>query len=258
MDNPLEFQPWPKIPRLNREVIITEKIDGTNAQILIVPRAEVPPSIIDFPGACPFMSVGDFVMLAGSRTRWLGHKTDNAGFAHWVSQNREELLKLGPGRHFGEWWGAGIQRRYGLTEKRFSLFNTHRWAPLFDALAPDGGKAPSHDLPGVLELSIDCSGPRQTLGPACCHVVPVIWRGTFDQFDIVACTEMLRSHGSFAARGFDKPEGIVVWHEAARQAFKVLLEGDDVPKGIAGISQAQMTAGVSAAQQIFETKVEGI
>ena len=30
-----EFQPFPKIPRLSREIVITEKIDGTNAQILI-------------------------------------------------------------------------------------------------------------------------------------------------------------------------------------------------------------------------------
>ena len=29
----LTFEPWPKIPRLKRDIIITEKIDGTNAQI---------------------------------------------------------------------------------------------------------------------------------------------------------------------------------------------------------------------------------
>jgi hypothetical protein len=28
-----------------------------------------------------------------------------------------------------------------------------------------------------------------------------------------------------------KPEGIVVYHSAARSRFKVLLEGDDIPKG---------------------------
>jgi len=29
------FQEFPKIPRLNREMIVTEKIDGTNGQIII-------------------------------------------------------------------------------------------------------------------------------------------------------------------------------------------------------------------------------
>lgn len=31
----LEFQPWPKIARLNRDIVITEKIDGTNAAVHI-------------------------------------------------------------------------------------------------------------------------------------------------------------------------------------------------------------------------------
>lgn len=32
----MEFTPWPKIPRLyNGELIVTEKLDGTNAQVAI-------------------------------------------------------------------------------------------------------------------------------------------------------------------------------------------------------------------------------
>jgi hypothetical protein len=30
-----------------------------------------------------------------------------------------------------------------------------------------------------------------------------------------------------------KPEGIVIWHDAARQMFKVTLEKDSEPKGVA-------------------------
>ncbi len=30
---PPAFKPWPKIPRLRRDIVITEKIDGTNAII---------------------------------------------------------------------------------------------------------------------------------------------------------------------------------------------------------------------------------
>ncbi len=35
-----------------------------------------------------------------------------------------------PATYFGEWWGSGVQRGYGLQkgDKRFSLFNVSRWA----------------------------------------------------------------------------------------------------------------------------------
>src|SRR4051812_31897860 len=101
------FEPFAKIARLSRDVIVTEKIDGTNAQIFI-----------DDMGS---------VIKAASRTQWITVENDNHGFARWVDENKAELMKLGPGRHYGEWWGAGIQRRYGLKEKRFSLFNVSRW-----------------------------------------------------------------------------------------------------------------------------------
>lgn len=102
-----EFQAFDKIPRLNREVVLTEKIDGTNAQIVFQP---------------------DDTMLIGSRSRWITPDDDNYGFARWVTENKENLkAELGYGQHFGEWWGKGIQRGYNLTEKRFSLFNTTRW-----------------------------------------------------------------------------------------------------------------------------------
>src|SRR6185436_16764358 len=98
-----EFKPFPKIARLSREIVVTEKIDGTNAQVYITDEGEI---------------------FAGSRNKWLTAQDDNFGFAKWVEYNKEELLKLGPGQHFGEWWGAGIQRRYNLNTKKFSLFNT--------------------------------------------------------------------------------------------------------------------------------------
>ena len=33
-----EFKPWPKTPRWNRQVVITEKIDGTNAAVGFTPE----------------------------------------------------------------------------------------------------------------------------------------------------------------------------------------------------------------------------
>jgi hypothetical protein len=105
---PTEFIAFPKIARLRREIIVTEKIDGTNSCIFIGED-------------------GEFLM--GSRNRWITPESDNYGFAKWAMAHKEELMGLGHGRHYGEWWGAGCQRGYGLTnnDKRFSLFNVIRW-----------------------------------------------------------------------------------------------------------------------------------
>ncbi len=91
-----EFQPWPKMARLSREIIITEKIDGTNAQVYVVPLAEL--------STLFQMTYYDeqFAIFAGSRTRWIVPGNDNYGFAAWVRDNGPELVKLGPGRHYGE------------------------------------------------------------------------------------------------------------------------------------------------------------
>ena len=39
--------------------------------------------------------------------------------------------------------------------------------------------------------------------------------------------------GSAAAPGFMRPEGIIVFHSASQQVYKVLAENDDMPKGLA-------------------------
>lgn len=210
------FEPFDKIPRLNREMVVTEKLDGTNAQVYIE-EGEAPL------GALAKQTVEDtatgvtlhFWMAAGSRNRWLSAtKTeDNFGFATWCQANAEELFKLGPGRHFGEWWGQGIGRGYGLTEKRFSLFNVGRWYDTHQ----DGNYVSE---PSALEAA-----------PACCHVVPVLLRGPFRTDAVDMAIRLLKQRGSYAASGFMKPEGVIVWHEAARHLFKVTCEKDEQPKG---------------------------
>ena len=196
------FVGFPKIARLSREVIVTEKIDGTNAQILV--------------------SDDGSDLVAGSRTTWLTPERDNHGFAKWVQANREELLRLGPGRHFGEWWGSGINLGYGLAkgEKRFSLFNVHRWGTL-------ARKAMSSTGEEYDEFYTD--------RPACCHAVPVLWRGSMDHIEraLGAVFEDLRQNGSRAAPGFMRPEGVVVFHTAANICFKKTLDGDGQPKTLA-------------------------
>lgn len=174
-----DFIPFPKIPRLKRGCIITEKLDGTNAQIVVGE---------------------DGTIRAGSRNRWITPDADNYGFAGWVERNKEELLQLGPGQHFGEWWGNGIQRNYGLKEKRFSLFNSGRW-----------------------------SNER----PACCDVVPVLYDGEFSSNTVDWVLDTLKDTGSIAAPGFMKPEGIIVFMTASHHFYKVLAENDQHPKGAA-------------------------
>lgn len=229
----MEFVGFPKMARLNREIVITEKIDGTNAQIYItLPTADVDADKV-------VAEVKPYVILAGSRTKWItpGKQSDNAGFAAWVEANAEELFKLGPGQHFGEWWGGKIQRGYGLTEKRFSLFNTSRWIPRCDShravdntcVCPDCGYT-------VFELNERKLAEGQQEAPGCCHVVPVLYQGPFAEHEIKNALSLLREHGSQAAPGFMRPEGIVIYHTAANQCFKVTLEGDESHKSFAKVA----------------------
>lgn len=185
-----EFKPFQKIPRWSRDIIITEKLDGTNASIYIPEE-----------GVVTMNSGREERLVAASRNRWIFPENDNHGFAKWVAENQEELIKLlGPGHHFGEWWGAGIQRRYGLNEKRFSLFNVDRWK----------------------DLEVDLGLVKR---------VPVLYQGPNSEAAIHESLEMLRQEGSMAARGFMQPEGIVIYHVAAQALFKKTLEGDERPKG---------------------------
>lgn len=197
----MEFLEFPKLPRLTRDCVITEKIDGTNAQILIVD--------LDEPGYEPdgmfLAQVGNLAIRPGSRNRYITPEDDNYGFAGWVLRNAEELAQLGPGRHFGEWWGQGIQRKYGLKEKRFSLFNTGRWVP----------RDP---------------GEKQAVPPACCHIVPVLYRGIFCDGAIQMTLHALNEAGSVASPGYMDPEGIVIFHEASGVSFKKTIRNDESPK----------------------------
>ena len=196
----IEFTEFPKIARLSRECIITEKIDGTNGQIYIG-------------------EAGEF--LAGSRSRWITPEDDNYGFARWAHEHREELMALGVGRHFGEWWGQGIQRKYGVAEKRWSLFNCSRWC-----------------LAGETPQRIPTADPRivkmQDVLPACCSLVPVLYRGIFTTDACEEAMADLRANGSKAAPGFGKPEGIICYHVAGNFSFKKTLEKDEAPKSVVG------------------------
>lgn len=203
---PPEFQAFPKLARLNRDIVITEKIDGTNAAV-IIERGGITDSQDGWTAGVINDDDDFYKVAAQSRKKIItpGKSTDNAGFAGWVHANAEGLVRvLGEGIHFGEWWGLGIQRNYGLKEKRFSLFNTLRWTlPI-----------PSVEIvPGL-------------------SVVPVLYEGPFDEAAIKACLGALEIAGSMAAPGFADPEGIVIFHTAARTSFKVTIKNDESPKGL--------------------------
>ncbi len=216
----MDFLEFPKMARLSRECLITEKLDGTNGCVCVVDHAAGDFSVADneLLARYTLASNGPRLLLAGSRSKWITPADDNHGFAKWVQANAEGLFWLGAGRHFGEWCGQGIQRKYGLTEKRFSLFNAQRWCArdVEPALIPSGDPR---------------AEPKyQERAPACCHIVPVLYRGPFSTPQVDSELHYLRAEGSRAAPGFMNPEGVVVFHTAGNVGFKKTLEKDEVPK----------------------------
>lgn len=203
-----EFTAWPKTPRLFRDIIITEKIDGTNAAIHIeaLPWAPHSRAEVDADSGEVLLDDTYFHVTAQSRNRLIypGKGTDNQGFATWVCANASELVTtLGPGLHFGEWWGAGIQRGYGLQSRRFSLFNTDKWSGLHE--------------------------PRVIGGVPVSHV-PVLYHGPFSEAEIKRALADLAQNGSHAVPGFADPEGVCVFHSQTRGTFKVTLDNNDTGK----------------------------
>lgn len=175
----IEFIPQPKIPRFNRAIHVTEKIDGTNAAVLVDT---------------------DGTVRAASKNRILRpDEPDNHGFRAWVEENQDNLARLGPGLHRGEWWGCGIGKRHPTHAKTFSLFNTDRWGD--DAIRPK-----------------------------CCSVVPLLCiAGNVNALGGMVENRLrqLKEHGSIADPACKNPEGIVLYHTASGQSYKITLEHDE-------------------------------
>lgn len=201
----IEFEGWPKTPRLNKTAVYTEKLDGTNAAVVIeevYDYDETPGQLtVPHPEAV-------YRVAAQSRNRLISPADDNHGFARWVWSQADKLVDvLGPGRHFGEWYGSGISRGYGLTkgDKRFALFNTARWWTI-------------ENLNRVSEVpGLEC--------------VTVLGTQPFSVDTAKFYVEELRQFGSEHVPGFMRPEGVCVFHTASRQVYKTFLENDEVPKG---------------------------
>jgi hypothetical protein len=199
----MSYPKFGSIPRWYKQFTISEKVDGTNGLIAVADDDQQYHELRT-EGVEPVgFSEHGLAIFAGSRNRWLTTENDNAGFAKWVSANVDSAAALGTGLHYGEWYGSGIQRGYGLTkgDKRFALFNTYRWGEI---------------------------------RPAAFDVVPVLWEGSGDdiQAGIDAAITTLVLEGSILVPGFRNPEGIVIYSHEAKSYWKKTLANDRIPKDL--------------------------
>lgn len=173
------FESFPDIKKLGAAALfITQKIHGSNAQIFIFQQED-----------------GSLDLACGSRSRWVAPGNDNYGFAEMVYANKQEFIdKLGPGRHYGEWAGPGINSGEGLKVKTFILFDHWKYPP---------------------ERPL----PPNTI------IVPVLYSGAFDMSKVEECMDDLRKNGSKLVPGFMAPEGIVVRIKGER--YKVVFQAEE-------------------------------
>ena len=202
----MEFVKYPKTARWASPFDITEKLDGTNAAVLI--RTMTPEleddyhASVDEPFRVLFNELGpEYAVAAQSRTRVITPDDDNYGFARWVFNNADTLVTdLGPGTHYGEWWGAKIQRAYGLTdgERYFSLFDRKRYS---DDLYHGGAHTPGLTL------------------------VPLLNAGDeFSTEELEDSLQWLVENGSAVGTGFDRAEGVVVHFHHNGMRLKYILD----------------------------------
>lgn len=207
------FEKFPSLTRFSHGWAVTEKLDGTNAAVVIMHKDAVGLTdggsglgMGDDEIAIPAVLrvIDGFVVMAQSRNRMLSLEQDNHGFARFVHDNAQALVAtLGEGRHFGEWVGKGVNKRhYNLDQKVFALFNTHRWAGL-------------NELGGRLRC-VPVLADNQYLGEpgAAFH-------------DIL---EGLKVGGSHFTPGFMDPEGIVMRHGPSGTLFKKTFDYDEKGK----------------------------
>lgn len=175
-----EFVDFGKIARFRdtyNPVTISEKIDGSQ-------------------GGLNFDADGNLTVQ--SRKKVLD--ADNGdGFFNWATENRESLFRdLGPGVHFGEWYGRKIQRTYGLDHKRFALFNAARFR----------------------------DAEFETLN---LETVPLLFHGVVGDLGVDlyvdAALDYLNHYGSAAVPGFRNYEGVVVFFTSNRTGYKVIVNG---------------------------------
>lgn len=180
------FKSWPKTTRLYSDVIITEKIDGTNCAIIF---GETPYGL----GAGEYTEGGglvidgrEAVINTQSRNQLCTPSKDHMGFATWAYDNADALFDvLGFGYHYGEW------TIHGVDKPMFFLFNTYRWTDKISKLQSANS-----------QLS----------------VVPVLYEGKYSTEVVENTLEFLRIHGSQVTKSV--PEGVCVYFHDNKTVFK--------------------------------------
>ena len=204
-----EFKPFPKIGKFGSvHMSITQKIHGTNAQVAIIPNP----------------TTGELELYTGSRTRWIYPGDDNYGFAAFVHANKAEFIeKLGPGVHFGEWAGPGINSGEGLSEKTFVLFDFWRYPP------------------------------ERPLPPKCA-VVPVLYTGRIDLDEVPKAMEDLKTNGSKLVSGFMRPEGVVV--SVSNVRYKKVFEEEETQWTRGGVVKAPKDPQIDCSHLLQPIRLE--
>lgn len=194
-----EFRKWGSTPRWHKGLTITEKIDGTNACIVIY----------------------DGQVKAQSRNRMITPDNDNAGFAKWVYENAGALTDtLGYGYHYGEWYGEGIQKNpLGIEGKRFALFHATKYTEAngYELNKVDGLETVPLLFHGQANLWT-VSNILQELQIYGTKVVGA--KTTAVESAIPGLQPTVAYHKAAEA------EGIIVWHKETQQKYKILLKND--------------------------------
>jgi len=169
----LKYPSFPSIERIeNIRCFINEKIDGTNGMIEITKDA----------------------LRFGSRNTYLSSKEDNHGFykfcKEYITYPVSDIIirRLYPNnpptypvRIYGEWFGKGIQRTYGLKARYFMPFNPYH----ADALTYCG-------VPYIVY-------PAE------------LYSGKFSVSQLELCMDDLKLRGSKVIEDYMNPEGVVIY-----------------------------------------------
>lgn len=188
-----EFKGWGSTTRENKNKTITEKIDGTNACIVIY----------------------NGKVSAQSRKRMITPDDDNFGFAKWVYENAGVLTDtLGYGYHYGEWYGEGIQKNpLGIEGKRFALFHATKYT--------EGNGYELNKVDGLETV------PLLHHGQCSVFTIPEIMQNLEAYGSKVEGAKVIGQMETFPGIQICAPaEGIIIWNNETKTRTKMLLEND--------------------------------
>ena len=199
------YASFPSIERLeNIYCVISEKVDGTNG-------------LIEINEVFPVGEPKEIQIRFGSRNRYITFNNDNADFAnffrHYEARFKDvaadiilkelevsgetltECQEQYPLRIYGEWFGSGIQRGYGLKDKFFMPFSTFYAEKLIE-----------YQVPNIVKPNI-------------------MYTGKFNKLTADMCMNTLAIHGSGIIKDYKRPEGIVIHFPKYNFRLKQTFEG---------------------------------